>query len=155
MSSQIQQRLIALGIELPAMQPTVANYVPATFHRGVLTLSGQLPRTASGLVKGKVGGDMTVEQGVEAARLCGIALLAAAKVALDGDLDRIESCLTLGGFVNAVDDFEAHPQVINGASDLIVDVLGDCGRHARVALGVASLPLGAAVEVSASFAVRD
>ncbi|MBA4308276.1 MAG: hypothetical protein C0429_16225 [Sphingopyxis sp.] len=155
MTSHIQNRLADLGIDLPDTLPPVANYVPATLHRGVLTVSGQLPRTASGLIKGKVGATLSVEEGAEAARICAIALFATAKTALGGDLDRIENCLTLSGFVNAADDFEDHPRVINGASDLIVDALGDAGRHSRIAVGVASLPLGAAVEVSASFAVRD
>lgn len=153
--SNIEQRLAELGIVLPETSAPVANYVPAVLFRGILTLSGQLPRSELRLIKGQVGSTLSVEEGVEAARLCAIALLATAKSALDGNLDRIEQCLTLIGFVNAVPGFEAHPQVINGASDLIVEVLGHAGRHCRVAVGVSSLPLGVCVEVSASFAIRD
>lgn len=151
----IEQRLAQLGIELPETPAPVANYVSAVLCRGTLTLSGQLPRSAIGLVTGQVGGDLSVEEGVESARLCAIALLATAKSALGGDLGRIEQCLTLSGFVNAAPGFEAHPQVINGASDLIVEVLGSIGRHCRVAVGVSSLPFGVSVEISASFAIRD
>nr|WP_315457966.1 RidA family protein [uncultured Sphingorhabdus sp.] len=153
--SNIEQRLAQLGIELPETPAPVANYVPAVLFRGTLVLSGQLPRSAVGLVKGQVGSDLSVEEGAVSARLCAIALLATAKSALGGDLDRIEQCLTLSGFVNAAQGFEAHPQVINGASDLIVEVLGSVGRHCRVAVGVSSLPFGVSVEISASFAVRD
>lgn len=153
--SDIKQRLAKLGIELPESSAPVANYVPAVLYRGTLTLSGQLPRSEIGFVKGQVGSDLSIEEGIESARLCAIALLGTARSALGGDLDRIEQCLTLSGFVNAAPGFEAHPEVINGASDLIVDVLGNIGRHCRIAVGVSSLPFGVAVEISGSFAVRD
>ena len=153
--NEIDERLAQLGLMLPDMPAPVANYVPSLLHRGTLTLSGQLPRSGGSLVKGQVGSDLSIDQGVAAARLCAIALLATAKSALDGDLGRIERCLALSGFVNTAEGFEAHPHVINGASDLFVEVLGAAGRHCRIAVGVPSLPLGAAVEVSASFAVRD
>lgn len=153
--NEIDERLAQLGIMLPDVSTPVANYVPAVLHRGILTLSGQLPRSGGSLVKGQVGSDLSIDQGVAAARLCALALLATAKSALDGDLGRIERCLALSGFVSAAEGFEAHPQVINGASDFLIEVLGAAGQHCRVAVGVPSLPLGAAVEVSASFAVRD
>lgn len=152
---KIEQRLAELGITLPELSAPVANYVPALLHRGTLHLSGQLPRSNLGLIKGQVGVDLSVDDGAIAARSCAIALLATAKSVLDGNLDRIEQCLMVSGFVNAAPGFESHPQVINGASDLMVEVLGDIGRHSRVAVGVPSLPLGVCVEVSATFAVRE
>jgi len=151
--SSIEARLSALGLILPAAATPVANYVPAVVHAGLATISGQLPRDARGLVAGKVGEDLTVEAGQAAARLCGLALLAQLREALGGDLDRVIRCVQLTGFVNAGPAFADHPRVINGASDLMVEVFGEAGRHARAAVGAGSLPLGAAVEVAATFAV--
>lgn len=150
----VLDRLDALGIALPDVAPPVANYVPAVVHDGVAIVSGQLPRRDGVMITGQVGVDLGVEEGREAARLCGIAILATLAQALDGDLERVERCLQLNGFVNAPAGFVDHPAVINGASDLIADVFGDAGRHARAAVGCSSLPLGAAVEVAASFALK-
>jgi enamine deaminase RidA (YjgF/YER057c/UK114 family) len=149
------ERLATLGIELPAASAPVANYVPVVVAGGVATISGQLPRAASGLVTGKVGAALDVAAGQAAARLCGLAILAQLRDALGGDLGRVRRCVQLTGFVNAGPEFIDHPTVINGASDLMVEVFGDAGRHARAAVGAGSLPLGAAVEVAASFLVED
>jgi len=153
MTQSIESRLSELGIELPAPSAPAANYVPYTVDRQRLYISGQLPIGSEGLAfKGKLGADITVEAGQHAARLCAINILAQANAAL-GSLDRIERCLKLGGFVNAVPEFSDHPAVINGASDLMVAVFGDIGRHARFAIGCGSLPFNAAVEVDALFAI--
>ena len=151
----IEDRLAAAGITLPEAPLPAANYVPATIGQGLLFVSGQLPFEGGRMaVAGKVGGELTVDDGIRAARLCAINVLAQAKAALDGDLERIARCLKLQGFVACATDFVDHPKVVNGASDLVVLALGDAGRHARFAVGVASLPLGAAVEVDATFALR-
>ncbi|MGI9382398.1 MAG: RidA family protein [Methyloligellaceae bacterium] len=152
MMGNVEARLNELGIELPAAAAPAANYVPYTISGNQLFVSGQMPMGPDGVAyKGKLGADVDEEAGQAAARLCAINILAQAKAAL-GDLDRIEQCLKLGGFVNAVPDFTNHPKIINGASDLIVEVLGEKGRHARFAVGVGSLPLDAAVEVDAVIA---
>ena len=151
--SSIAARLDALGIALPAAAAPVANYLPAVLGGGLAIVSGQLPWDDRGLVTGKVGEDLDVEAGRAAARLCGLAILAQLNEVLNGDLGRVRRCLQLTGFVNAPADFTQHPTVINGASDLMVEVFGDAGRHARAAVGAASLPLGAAVEVAAIFEI--
>jgi len=148
----IDTRLAALGLTLPDAAAPVANYVPVVLHGGLAIVSGQLPRGDGGLVTGKVGEDLDLAAGQAAARLCALAVLAQLRAAL-GDLDRVMGCLQLSGFVNAGPGFTDHPQVINGASDLMVEVFGEAGRHARAAVGAGSLPLGAAVEVAATFAV--
>src|SRR5690606_1945818 len=118
-------------------------------------ISGQLPINADGqMIKGYLGKDVNLEEGAEAARLCAINILAQAKAALEGDLERITRCVKLGGFVACLPEFTDHPKVINGASDLIVSALGDIGQHARFAVGVPSLPRGAAVEVDAVFEIK-
>lgn len=153
MASEIDQRLQKLGIELPKPAAPVANYVGAVVAGNLLVVSGQLPVGPDGVtIKGKLGAGVTEAQGKEAARLCAINVLAQAKAAL-GDLSRIKRCIRLGGFVNAVPDYPAIPQVVNGASDLMVEVLGDAGRHARYAVGVAQLPLDVPVEVEAMFEI--
>ncbi len=153
MASEIELRLQKLGIDLPQPAAPVANYVGAVVSGNLLVVSGQLPIGPQGLsIKGKLGAEITEAQGKEAARLCAINILAQARAAL-GDLTRIRRCVRLGGFVNAVPDYQAIPQVINGASDLMVEVLGDAGRHARYAIGVAQLPLDAPVEVEALFEI--
>jgi len=151
----IDARLRELGIELPEAPTPAANYVPWVRAGALVFVSGQIPMVDGkpGFV-GKLGEDMSVEEGQAAARTCALALLAQVKVACDGDLDRVVRCLKLGGFVNCAPDFTDHPQVINGASNLMVDVLGDTGRHARFAVGAASLPFGVAVEVDGIFEVR-
>lgn len=153
MASEIELRLQKLKIELPKPAAPVANYVGAVAAGNLLVVSGQLPIGPAGIaIKGKVGASVSEEQAKEAARLCAINILAQAKAAL-GDLSRIRRCIRLGCFVNAVPDYQTIPQIINGASDLMVDVLGDAGRHARYAVGVAQLPLDAPVEVEAMFEI--
>jgi len=153
MAGAIENRLKELGIELPDAAAPAANYIPFQLSNGLLYVSGQLPLLPGGPgFKGKVGADMDVETAQHAARSCAINILAQAKSAL-GDLDRISQCLKLGGFVNATQDFTDHPEVVNGASDLMVEVLGDKGRHTRFAVGAGSLPRGVAVEIDALLAV--
>jgi len=153
--TNVDARLRELGIELPEAPAPAANYVPWVRAGALVFVSGQIPMVDGkpGFV-GKLGEDMSVEEGQAAARTCALALLAQVKVACDGDLDRVVRCLKLGGFVNCAPDFTDHPKVINGASNLMVDVLGDAGRHARFAVGAASLPFGVAVEVDGIFEVR-
>jgi enamine deaminase RidA (YjgF/YER057c/UK114 family) len=151
----IASRLEELGITLPTPAKPVANYVAYTVSGNLVFISGQVPYGPDGLeYQGKVGADLTTEDGVAAARLCAINILAQLRAALDGVLERVVRCLKLGGFVSAVPDFADHPAVVNGASNLMVEVLGDRGRHARFAVGAASLPLNVAVEVDAMFEVR-
>jgi enamine deaminase RidA (YjgF/YER057c/UK114 family) len=151
----IASRLEELGITLPTPAKPVANYVAYTVSGNLVFISGQVPYGPDGLeYQGKIGADLTIEDGVAAARLCAINILAQLRAALDGDLERVVRCLKLGGFVNAVPDFADHPAVVNGASNLMVEVLGDRGRHARFAVGAGSLPLNVAVEVDAIFEVR-
>lgn len=153
MASEIELRLQKLGVELPQPAAPVANYVGAVVAGNLLVVSGQLPIGPNGIAaKGKLGAGVSEEQGKEAARLCAINILAQAKAAL-GDLARIKRCIRLGGFVNAIADYQSIPQVINGASDFMVEVLGDAGKHARYAIGVAQLPLDVPVEVEAMFEI--
>lgn len=153
MAGEIEARLKALGLELPAAPAAVANYVPAIQSGQLLFISGQIAKAADGtVVTGRVGQDLSVEEGAAAARLCAINILAQAKAAL-GSLDRIAQVVRLTGFVNSGDGFSDHPKVINGASDLMVDVLGDKGRHTRAAVGASGLPANTAVEVDAILAI--
>ena len=150
MSGRIAARLQELGIELAEAPKPVAAYVPFVVTGGLIFVSGQVSAVPSGVrYVGKVGLDLTVEQGHQAARLCGLNILAQLGAALGGDLDRITQIVKLTGFVNCADGFTQQPQVVNGASELMVDVFGDAGRHARAALGANALPLGMAVEVDA------
>lgn len=152
MISRIETKLQEMGLSLPSAAAPAANYVPWTISGKIVHVSGQLPmRDGKVGVLGKLGQDVDIEAGQEAARLCALNLLAQLKAACGGDLEKATRCLRLGGFVNAAPDFTDHPKVINGASDLIVAVMGDGGRHARFAVGVAGLPFGAAVEVDATF----
>lgn len=150
MAGTIDARLAELGIELPQAAAPVAAYVPYTISGNTLYVSGQVT-VWNGERKfiGKVGQDFTVEQGKEAARLCGLNIIAQAKAACGGDLDRVVRVLRLGGFVNCGPDFADQPLVINGASELMVQVFGDAGKHARAAVGAPSLPGNVAVEVDA------
>ena len=151
--TSIESRLRELGLVLPDAPAPVANYVPACLVGDLLFISGQVSRKADGgMITGKLGGGLDVAQGREAARVCALNILAQAKAAL-GSLDRIARIVKLTGFVNAVPAFTDHPQVVNGASDLLVEVLGDRGRHTRSAVGMSSLPVDAAVEVEAILAV--
>ena len=149
----IDNRLAELGISLPQAAAPVASYVPAVESGGQLHISGQISFAKDGgLIKGRLGEDMELEAGQQAARRCGIMLLAQIKAAL-GSLDRVERIVKLGVFVNSAPSFTDQPKVANGASELMQDVFGEAGRHARSAVGVAVLPLGVAVEVDAIVAV--
>jgi enamine deaminase RidA (YjgF/YER057c/UK114 family) len=153
MAGEIEKKLAGLGITLPTPPAPVANYVPTVRAGNLLFCAGQVSALPGGeAIKGKLGAEVSTERGQAAARICAINLLAQAKGAL-GDLDRIKRCVRLGGFINAVPTYDALPQVMNGASDLIVAVLGDAGRHVRTTVGVAQLPLDASVEVEALFEV--
>ena len=146
----IDQRLADLGITLPVPPQPIASYVPYVMEGGFIYVSGQVSLGENGTgIKGKLGADVSLEQGQEAARLCALNILAQLRAALDGDLDRVTRIVKLGGFVNATDDFTDQPKIINGASDLMAEVFGDAGRHARSAVGVNTLPLGFAVEIDA------
>lgn len=147
-----EDKLKSLGITLPEPAKAVANYVPFVLSGNMLFISGQVSLGPDGLVKGRLGENMTTEAGQSAARLCAINLLAQCKSAL-GDLARIKRVVKLGGFVNATPDFTEIPQVINGCSDLMVEVMGDAGRHARSAVASPVLPMGVAVEVDGIFEI--
>lgn len=150
----VEERLAELGLTLPEVAKPVASYVPGVLEDGWLYVSGQLPLRAGELAyRGKVGADVTTEQGYEAARLCALNILAVAR-ALAGSLDRVRRVVKVVGFVNSAPGFTGQPQVVNGASDLLVQVFGEAGRHARSAVGVSELPLNAAVEVEAVFRVE-
>jgi len=153
--SSPDQRLAALGIELPQVPNPVANFVPFRAHGDIVYLAGQVCEW-NGDVRyvGKVGEDYDLVQAQAAARVCGLNLVAALKLACGGSLDHVSYCLRLGGFVNCTPNFPNIPQVINGASDLMHELFGLRGSHARTAVGVANLPRGAAVEVDAIFAIR-
>ena len=147
--SKIESRLAALGIKLPALVAPLANYLPSTRSGDIVQISGQLSINADGGIKGSVGADCSLADGIIAARLCAINLVAQFKAAAGGDLDRIAKVLRLGGYVQAGPDFYDIPTVMNGCSDLIVDVFGEVGKHARSAIGVYRLPMKFAVEVDA------
>ena len=150
----IDNRLAELGITLPQPAAPVASYVPAVEANGLLHISGQISVGEDGnLILGRLGEDMNLERGTEAARRCGIMLLAQMQAAL-GSLDRVQRIVKLGAFVNSAPDFTDQPKVANGASELMQEVFGEAGRHARSAVGVAVLPLGVAVEVDAIVAVK-
>jgi enamine deaminase RidA (YjgF/YER057c/UK114 family) len=155
MASTVEKRLADMGITLPSPSTPVANYVPFVRTRNLLVCSGQICFDADGklIAKGKLGGAVSVEDGQKAARACAINLLAQVKAAI-GDLDKVARVIRLGGFVNSTPDFVDGPKVMNGASDLMVAAFADKGRHARTTVGVAVLPLDAAVEVEASFEVE-
>ena len=147
--SQIEDRLAELGIELPRPNAPVANYVPFIRLGDVVHISGQVSVDASGGIRGVVGEDVDLETARQAARLCGLALLAQMKAACEGHLGRVKQVVKLNGFVQVGPNFFDIPKVLNGASDLMVDVFGEAGRHARSAVGVYRLPLNFAVEVDA------
>jgi len=154
MSDAISTRLAQLGVTLPDAPAPAANYVPFVQVGSLLHVSGQISKDAGGLITGKLGADLTAEQGAAAAKTCAISLLAQVKAACGGDLGRLVRVVKLTGFVNATADFTDHPKVINGASDFLVAALGEAGRHARSAVGSASLPLGVAVEIEGLFEIR-
>lgn len=153
MAGRIEKRLDELGLTLPDAPAPAANYVPFVQSGDLVFISGQISQNDDGLIVGQLGADMSVEDGQAAAQRCALALIAQLKVACGGDLDRLVRVVKLTGFVNSTGDFKDHPKVINGASDLIGDVFGDAGAHARAAVGSSSLPLGVAVEVEGIFQI--
>jgi len=155
MNGKVEARLASLGIALPEAPNPVANYVPHLIAGNLLFISGQISKAGDGTItKGRLGSDLGVAEGQAAARVCALNILSQAKAAL-GSLDRIEKLVKITGYVNAAPEFTDHPQVVNGASDLLVEVLGDAGRHTRAAVGVSSLPVGCAVEVDAIFLIGN
>ena len=154
MSENIAARLKELGITLPAAPAPVASYVPFVRSGNLVFISGQVTATPDGLkYLGPVGSELSLEDGRAAARLCALNVVAQLNAALDGNLDRVKRCVKLGVFVNAIPGFSQHPEVANGASDLIVEIFGDAGRHSRAAVGAGSLPRNVATEVEAIFEV--
>ena len=154
MAGRIESRLQELGIELPRAPVPAAAYVPYVLVGNTLYIAGQIPVWHGELrYVGKLGVEYSIEEGQAAARQCGVNIIAQVADALDGDLDRVKRCVKLGGFVNATPDFREHPKVINGASELMIQVFGDAGRHARFAVGAYSLPFNVAVEIDAIFQV--
>ncbi|AIK97132.1 RidA family protein [Candidatus Odyssella acanthamoebae] len=150
----IDSRLSSLGITVPTVPTAVANYVGYKVVGDLVIISGQLPfKDGQILNPGHLGKTVSLEEGVAAARQCAINVLAQLKTAIEGDWSRVKQCVRLGGFVASTSDFTQHPLVINGASDLMGDVFGEAGRHARAAVGVVALPLGASVEVEAIFQI--
>ena len=151
--SQIEKRLSELGVTLPDAPTPAANYVPFVVDGNTVYVSGQISAGPDGLIVGKLGENMAVESGAAAAKTCAINLLSQVKAACGGDIDRLVRVVKLTGFVNSTGDFTDQPKVINGASDFLVEVLGDKGRHARSAVSAASLPLGVAVEIEGIFTI--
>ncbi len=153
MAGKIEARLTELGITLPEGTAPQANYVPYTMSGNLVFISGQVAKLGDELITGKLGADVDVETGRRAARACALNLISHLRSACGGDLDRVTRCLKLGGFVQGTPDFTDAPVVMNGASDLMVEVFGEAGRHARFAVAVACLPLDSAVEVDAVFEI--
>ncbi|NDW53385.1 RidA family protein [Aliiroseovarius sp. PrR006] len=152
--SAFETRLAELGVTLPDAPAPAANYVPYVQVGDLVHVSGQISMKDGAFLTGKLGDDMTAEEGADAARSCAIALLAQVKAACGGDLDRLQRVVKLVGFVNSTADFGDQPKVINGASDFMVEALGDAGRHARSAVSAASLPFGVAVEIEGIFQIK-
>ena len=150
----IEERLSELGITLPKAAAPVASYVPVVVSGNLAYVSGQLPFIGGNLVTGRLGDDISVERGMEAARACALMILAQLK-ATDIALDSVERIVKLGAFVNCTDDFADQPKVANGASDVMFEIFGESGRHARAAVGVPALPLHAVVEVDAVIALKE
>ena len=156
MTSAIEKRLAEEGLELPPTAAAAGNYVPYTVSGNLVFVSGQLPMENGKLAAtGRVGEAVTLEAAQHAAKLCALNILAQVKAACDGDLDRVARCLKLGGFVNSGADFTQQPQVVNGASDLLVKAMGEAGRHARFAVSAPALPMDSAVEIDAIFELKD
>lgn len=153
MSESIHARLEALGITLPEAPAPAANYVPFVQSGNLVFVSGQIANGPDGLILGRLGENMDAEAGYKAARACGLSLIAQLRAACKGDLERLVRVVKLGGFVNSTAEFTDQPKVINGCSDLMVEVFGDKGRHARAAVGVPALPLGVAVEIEGIFEI--
>ena len=155
MPGRIDVKLAELGITLPRPMPPIANYVPYVITGNLVVVSGQVPAVDGRIaVTGKVGNGLSLDQGVEAARLCFINVLVHLKSACGGDLDRVKRVVRLGGFIASLPEFTSHAQVMNGASDLAVAVFGEAGRHARTTIGVPALPANAAVEVEGLFEIN-
>lgn len=155
MTGRIDARLKSLTIDLPPAAPAVANYVPFVQTGNLVFVSGQLPMEGGKpAIVGRLGDGVATEDGVRAARLCALNLLAQVKAACGGDLDRVRRVVRLVGFVACTPDFTDQPKVVNGASDLMVEILGDAGRHARAAVGAPSLPLNASVEIEGVFEIE-
>lgn len=154
MATPFEDRLAALGVTLPDAAAPAANYVPFVQVGDLVHVSGQLPMADGEMIKGKLGADLDAEAGAAAAKLCAINLLAQVRAACDGDLDRLVRVVKLVGFVNSTLEFGDQPKVINGASDFMVEALGDAGRHARSAVSAAALPFGVAVEIEGIFQIR-
>ena len=147
-----QKKIDELKIKLPEAKAPVGSYVATKISGNLLFISGQISISDGGdLIKGKVGKELSTQDGYEAAKRCGLSIVAQAKVACNGDLSKIKSCIKLTGFVNSIEDFTEQPKVINGASDLIATIFGDAGMHTRAAVSTNSLPLGVSVEVDAIF----
>jgi len=153
MPGKVETRLSQLGIKLPEATPPWANYVSYLVTGKQVYISGQLPQLGNESYKGKLGIDLSIEDGQRAARISAINLLPHLKEACGGDLDRVTRCIEIGGFVNSAPDFTDHPSVLNGASELLVEVFGEAGRHTRFAVGVAALPFNFAVEVKGIFEI--
>jgi enamine deaminase RidA (YjgF/YER057c/UK114 family) len=153
MTNAIETKIAELGLSLPDAPAPAANYVPFVQTGNLVHVSGQIPVGPNGMITGKLGADVSLEEGVAAAKICALSLLAQAKAATGGDLSRVTRLVKLVGFVNSTPDFEQQPVVINGASDLMVAVLGDAGRHARSAVSAGALPFNVAVEIEAIFEV--
>ena len=154
MAGRFETRLADLGVTLPAAPAPAANYVPFVVLGDMVHVSGQISNGPDGFIIGRLGAGMDIEAGAAAARSCAISLLAQVKAACGGDLDRLVRVVKLVGFVNSAPDFTDQPKVINGASDFMVAALGEAGRHARSAVGAASLPFGVAVEIEGIFQIR-
>jgi enamine deaminase RidA (YjgF/YER057c/UK114 family) len=151
--TEIESRLAELGVTLPDPPAPAANYVPFVVTGNLVHVSGQISQNAGGLIKGRLGADMDAGQGADAARACAISLLAQVRKACGGDLGRVRRVVKLVGFVASTPEFTDQPKVINGASDFMVAVLGEAGRHARSAVSATSLPLGVAVEIEGIFEI--
>lgn len=151
-----EKRLQELGLELPQAAAAAANYVPFVLSGNHLFIAGQIPfLNGEKLHIGRVGDTLTIEQGQAAAKACALNILAQTNAAVNGDWSRVKRCVKLGGFVNSGPDFDQHPAVINGASEVMVAALGEAGRHARFAVGASNLPFGVAVEIDAIFEIAD
>ena len=153
MAGRIDRRLDELGIILPDALPPGANYIPFVIAESLVFVAGQISATAEGPILGRLGDGLTIAEGRVAARACALNLLAQLRVACDGDLDRVRQVVRLCGYVNSSPDFTEQPAVANGASDLFVEIFGDCGRHSRTAIGCNVLPLGVAVEIDGVFRI--
>lgn len=152
--SAIEKRLAELGVTLPDAPAPAANYVPSVVVGDTVYISGQISQGSAGFITGRVGADLTVEEGAAAARTCAISLLAQLKAACGGDIDRLVRVVKLTGFVNSTPDFTDQPKVINGASDFLVEALGDAGKHARSAVSAGALPFNVAVEIEGIFQIK-